>query len=672
MRVSALNNKVNVTPTSNNLILPLINIMSIDKRKKLLQAIKDGKIKNDREAALWLVKEKEKEDLKNEILSEIPEVKQGPKGDKGDRGLTGPQGPKGERGERGEKGQKGEKGDAGKDGLSPKIPDITAQIPLESERVRDSLELLSGKERLKREAIDGLDNYLEIVELAKKHKNVTQNYYGGSGIKELVAGTGISIDNTNLGYPVISYSGSETDPIWALDKPNYYTSSQVDTLISGIDLSALVPYTGATGSVNLGIYNITAANLAITNWNTAYGWGNHALAGYLTDAPSDGSTYGRKNGAWAAVGGGGWTVNATYNNIFSDTLGAGAALDGANGATGNFFAGYQAGAANAKAADNIFIGYQAGKSVTQSRKNVAIGTQALYTQSYANGGTPWDTNNVAIGYQALYSNQPISSSSSNRNMAIGYQAMYSNTWGFNNAAIGAGSLYYNQTGDQNVAIGDAAGQGSPFKSFDYCVFIGGAAGYTNAVSDNVAVGYSSLFANTYGAKNTAIGTETLRNFGYGSSSWDSLNVALGYRALYTLDPTATTNAHLNTAVGAYAGYLSTTGASNVFLGYKAGYNQTTGSNLLIVDNQDRASAANEATKSLIYGEFNSTVTSQKITFNAGYMGFFATAAVAQPTTAGAAATFTANTSGIADDTATFDGYTIGQVVKALRNLGLLT
>ena len=41
------------------------------------------------------------------------------------------------------------------------------------------------------------------------------------------------------------------------------------------------------------------------------------------------------------------------------------------------------------------------------------------------------------------------------------------------------------------------------------------------------------------------------------------------------------------------------------------------------------------------------------------------------TTAVAAATFVSNTSLIANDTATFDGYTIGQVVKALRNLGIL-
>ena len=59
-----------------------------------------------------------------------------------------------------------------------------------------------------------------------------------------------------------------------------------------------------------------------------------------------------------------------------------------------------------------------------------------------------------------------------------------------------------------------------------------------------------------------------------------------------------------------------------------------------------------------------TGTSQKI-------GIWNTTPIVQPTTAIAAATFTANTSAIANDTATFDGYTIGQVVKALRNFGIL-
>jgi hypothetical protein len=59
-----------------------------------------------------------------------------------------------------------------------------------------------------------------------------------------------------------------------------------------------------------------------------------------------------------------------------------------------------------------------------------------------------------------------------------------------------------------------------------------------------------------------------------------------------------------------------------------------------------------------------TATTQKL-------GFWNATPIVQPTTAVAAATFVANTSGIANDTATFDGYTLGQVVKALRNAGLL-
>lgn len=53
------------------------------------------------------------------------------------------------------------------------------------------------------------------------------------------------------------------------------------------------------------------------------------------------------------------------------------------------------------------------------------------------------------------------------------------------------------------------------------------------------------------------------------------------------------------------------------------------------------------------------------------IGIFGAAPIVQPTTAIAAATFVANTSGIANDTATWDGYTFGQVVKALRNMGAL-
>lgn len=59
-----------------------------------------------------------------------------------------------------------------------------------------------------------------------------------------------------------------------------------------------------------------------------------------------------------------------------------------------------------------------------------------------------------------------------------------------------------------------------------------------------------------------------------------------------------------------------------------------------------------------------TATGQKI-------GFWNATPIVQPTTSVAAATFTANSGTSVNDASTFDGYTIKQIVKALRNAGLL-
>lgn len=59
-----------------------------------------------------------------------------------------------------------------------------------------------------------------------------------------------------------------------------------------------------------------------------------------------------------------------------------------------------------------------------------------------------------------------------------------------------------------------------------------------------------------------------------------------------------------------------------------------------------------------------TSTSQKL-------GLWNATPVVQPTTGVSAASFVANSSGIANDTATFGGYTIGQVVAALKAIGAL-
>lgn len=87
-------------------------------------------------------------------------------------------------------------------------------------------------------------------------------------------------------------------------------------------------------------------------------------------------------------------------------------------------------------------------------------------------------------------------------------------------------------------------------------------------------------------------------------------------------------------------------------------------------------AAHEVTGNLTFADainivLNGTTGTKIGTATTQKLGFWNAAPIVQPTTAVAAATFVANTSGIVDDSATFDGYTIGQVVKALRNAGLL-
>lgn len=60
-----------------------------------------------------------------------------------------------------------------------------------------------------------------------------------------------------------------------------------------------------------------------------------------------------------------------------------------------------------------------------------------------------------------------------------------------------------------------------------------------------------------------------------------------------------------------------------------------------------------------------------VKFGTNGVGFYNVTPIAQPTTGIAAATLVANSGTALNDTSTFDGYTLKQVVKALRNYGLL-
>jgi len=295
---------------------------------------------------------------------------------------------------------------------------------------------------------------------------------------------------------------------------------------------------------------------------------------------------------------------------------------------GNVGIGYQAGYNNdstgafGEGDDVIYIGYKSGYGVTPGVTNtgyinVGLGSYTLYsnTTGYGNmaiGGTALRENTtgsscVAVGAAALHDNSTgyrnvgigteslFYNTTGYSDLGIGYAALYSNTDGFSNVAIGTLALYANVSGDENTAIGYYASSKSVG---DYGICIGSASG-SNVTSGaaNTIIGTYGHFYNQTGTENTVIGF-LADGFGAGGVASHSYSTVIGSRA----------------------GYGVTTGGLNVYLGYSAGKNQTTNSNLLIIDNQDRTSAALEITNSLIYGVFAAAPANQSLRINGEILG----------------------------------------------------
>lgn len=194
-----------------------------------------------------------------------------------------------------------------------------------------------------------------------------------------------------------------------------------------------------------------------------------------------------------------------------------------------------------------------------------------------------------------------------------------NSTGVNNVWIAGGTsgVPASLTGNYNTVIGDNAGKAATSGQY------------------NIALGWSAMSNGTFGSYNIAIGTETLKlnnnNSNIGIGMWAGRDATgSAYNMFLGISSGMGAGSKVeNTIVGYYAANGLTTGGSNVILGHKAGYNQTTNSNLLIIDNQNRTSAALELTNSMVYGVFNSVPASQTIAFNVGQLSV--TAGTAQST-----------------------------------------
>lgn len=199
------------------------------------------------------------------------------------------------------------------------------------------------------------------------------------------------------------------------------------------------------------------------------------------------------------------------------------------------------------------------------------------------------TNNIGIGFKAG-ENIDDSGGKGINNVFIGRQA-------------GRGAVGGN-TGDKNVCIGVDSGIGLVSGNENF--LIGFSCGTKiSSASYNVLIGATNGQQLTTQSRNVGIGRGCLRD----ATSTD--NTIIGNLAGFEIK-TGGSNVFIGSSTG-----QNSTGANNLFLGRKAGINQTTNSNLLIIDNQDRGSAALELTDTLIYGVMNATPASQTIRFNVG-------------------------------------------------------
>jgi hypothetical protein len=130
--------------------------------------------------------------------------------------------------------------------------------------------------------------------------------------------------------------------------------------------------------------------------------------------------------------------------------------------------------------------------------------------------------------------------------AVGFQALNATNTG-SVAGFGYQSLFANTSGEDNTAVGS-------YRAL-----------YSNTTgSNNIAVGRQALQANTTGSSNVSMGRDALF-----SNTTASFNTAIGYETLYS-----NTSGQYNTTIGYRAGKANTTGSVTAVGGFALALNTT--------------------------------------------------------------------------------------------------
>jgi hypothetical protein len=180
--------------------------------------------------------------------------------------------------------------------------------------------------------------------------------------------------------------------------------------------------------------------------------------------------------------------------------------------------------------------------------------------------------------------------------AEGQNALFNLSTGVANTAVGWFSLWGNTDGSYNTAVGAGTllfniGNQAAFEGVENTAVGAAALLFNTTGSDNTATGAAALLNNTTGTNNTATGFQALH-----SNTTGNLNTANGLAALRS-NTTGTGNIAVgggtlgsnttgggNTAIGNSALSSNTTGNANIAVGSAAGHALTTGDQNIVIGN----------------------------------------------------------------------------------------
>jgi hypothetical protein len=178
------------------------------------------------------------------------------------------------------------------------------------------------------------------------------------------------------------------------------------------------------------------------------------------------------------------------------------------------------------------------------------------------------------------------------NTAEGINALKGLTTGVGNAAVGWFSLFSNTDGSFNTALGAGTllfnvGNQATSEGIKNTAIGTAALLFNSTGTDNTAVGASALLNNTTGSENTALGSDALLH-----NTSGAFNMASGSQALFsnttgtentangTFALNINTDGSFNTAIGAFA-LANNTGSENTAVGVNTLFNNTAGGNTAV-------------------------------------------------------------------------------------------